>query len=106
MTSEAFAQAVADFFRAKDYPFLGIEVKLDGTFPMVMMWDNDVLMSRMIACTCDENDVLNALTYANNFAKQDEAAGNQPCGVIVSAAWPDGWTDIPLDNAITFVEGS
>lgn len=107
MTPEAFAQHVADFFTSKGYPFMGIEIKLGGAFPLVLLWDDDVLVTRVIACTGDNTHLLDALVYANEFAKQDEAAGNQPCGWLAGAAWPGGWTDISLDNVVTFdVEGS
>ncbi|MEP6756153.1 MAG: hypothetical protein ABJA67_11685, partial [Chthonomonadales bacterium] len=31
------------------YPFLGVEVKLGKPFPLVLLWDDDAQMSRIIA---------------------------------------------------------
>ena len=93
MSAEDFARAVADFFRRKDYPFLGVEVKLDGAFPLVMMWDDDVLISRIMACTVDENELANAACYASVMAAVEEVSGNAPCGVISCGVWPGGWRE-------------
>jgi len=93
MTDGEFAQAVADFFRRKDYPFLGVEVKTDGPFPLVMLWDDDVLMTRIMACTVDENELENAACYASVKAAFEEVSGNAPCGVISCGVSPSGWRE-------------
>jgi len=49
MTAETFAQEVADFFTEKGYPFMGIEIKLGGTFPLVLLWDDDAQVTRVMA---------------------------------------------------------
>jgi hypothetical protein len=92
--SEAFAQSVADFFRAKDWPIYGVEVRLDGKFPLVMLWDADVQVTRVIACTVREYQVLDALLYAIEIANQEEDSGNAPCGALGCMAWPGGWREI------------
>ncbi|MBA3867766.1 MAG: hypothetical protein H0X30_01280 [Anaerolineae bacterium] len=81
---------MADFFRAKDYPILGVEVQFGGAFPLVMLWDDDAQISRFIACTVNDDQVLDALLYAKEIAEQEEAAGNAPCGALGSMAWPGG----------------
>lgn len=87
---EVFALEVADFFRRKDYPFLGVEVKPGAPFPLVTLWDDNAEASRVIACTCDENELENAACYASVMASVKEVSF--PGTTVMSCGvWPGGW---------------
>lgn len=98
MTSEAFAQHVGDFFEEKGYPFMGIEIKFGGTFPLVMLWDDNAQVTRVIACIVDMSQALDATLWVNNVAVAEMEAGRAACGALPCVVWPDGFSQVDLTD--------
>lgn len=87
----AFAAEVADFFRRKGDPFYGVDLRLSPPFPLVLLWDNNALMTQVIACTVNEAELENATAFAEEQAVFEEECGNAPCGVNGYGVSPTRW---------------
>lgn len=87
----AFALQVAEFFKAKGYPFYGVEVKLGQPFPLVLLWDDAAQVTRVIACTVDEWQTQRAFDFALVQSTLQELSDEAACGAVAAAVWSDGW---------------
>lgn len=94
LDAETFAMELADFLQHVSWPIYGVELRLGHRFPLVVLWDAENESTRIIACTCDENRVLDALLYSIGRAEHEEAIGNAPCGAFGCMIWPSGWREL------------
>lgn len=106
MISEAALQLAVDlaaWFVRTGYPYLGKPtVDLDGPFPLVTVWDDEVAVMLVVACTESVHYVHEALAFADRSADVLEevdsgAAVTGAIGVVLH----NGFFYVQIDNVIS-----
>ncbi len=94
MNAAELAAMIAQHFEAVGYPFPGKpEVRLapPEIYPLVVVWDDNAEVTRVIGCCAGEAELKDALSYAETMATVMEVTGEAPCGTVCHAAWAGGF---------------
>lgn len=94
MNAAQLADLIARHFAALGYPFPAApEVRLapPEVFPLVVLWDDDAQITRVIACCDRDAQLKQALGYAEAMAALMEVTGQAPCGTACHVAWQGGF---------------
>lgn len=92
MDAAELAAMIAQHFESVGYPFPG-KPEVHGTekYPVVVVWDDNAEITRVIGCCVDESELANALLAAEGWAEALEKTNEAPCGTVCHAAWTGGF---------------
>lgn len=79
---EALARKLAKLFEDHDYPYLGVELELDGRYPIISMWDDGTQSNHLIAVASRRDDLDDARKFIESVVSVlHEDTEQYPCGV-------------------------